>query len=329
MKILAPLGIVVLLALCAWFGTSVLGLHVLFGIVVPYAAIVLFIVGFVIRVVRWGTSAVPFRIPTTCGQQESLPWIKQAKTDNPSNYGGVIGRMLLEVLFFRSLFRNNKVEKRGSELAVGSAKWLWLGALAFHWSMLIIVLRHFRLFLDPVPAWVQVLEGADSAFQIGIPILYITDLLIVAALTFLFLRRVVVPRIRYISLSVDYFPLFLLLGVALSGIAMRYIFRVDVTAVKELTMGLVTFAPVAGASIEPILYVHLFLVSTLLIYFPWSKLMHAGGVFMSPTRNMANDSRARRHVNPWNYDVKVHTYAEYEEEFGEKMKKVGLPLDSE
>lgn len=329
MKIAAPLGIVALLALCAWIGADALGLRLLFGTIVPYAAIVLFVVGFIVRVVRWGKSAVPFRIPTTCGQQKSLPWIKQAKTDNPSGYGGVVGRMLLEVLFFRSLLRNNKVEKRSDQLAVGSAKWLWLGALAFHWSMLVIVLRHFRLFLDPVPMWVQVIEGADSAFQIGVPILYITDLLVVAALTFLFLRRVVVPRLRYISLSVDFFPLFLLLGVVLSGIAMRYVFRVDVTAVKELTMGLVTFSPAAQAPVEPILYVHLFLVSVLLAYFPWSKLMHAGGVFFSPTRNMANDSRAKRHVNPWNYGVKVHSYAEYEEEFGEKMKKVGLPLDSE
>ena len=64
-------------------------------------------------------------------------------------------------------------------------------------------------------------------------------------------------------------------------------------------------------------------------YFPFSKLMHAAGIFFSPTRNMPNNSRAVRHVNPWNYPVKVHSYQEYEEEFGEKMKKVGLPLDGD
>lgn len=329
MKVVTPLLLVVALALCSWCCVSYLHLYTLFGIAIPYAAFALFIVGFLIRIVRWGKSAVPFRIATTCGQQKSLPWIKQAKTDNPSSTAGVIGRMLLEVLCFRSLFRNSKAEKNGEKMAIGSAKWLWLGALLFHWSMLIIVLRHFRLFLDPVPAWVSAIEGADSAFQIGIPILYMTDVFIVLGLTFLFLRRVVIPRIRYISLSVDYFPLFLLLGIAITGITMRYGLRVDLTSIKELTMGLVTFHPVASSSIEPLLFVHVFFVSTLLAYFPWSKLMHAGGIFLSPTRNQANDSRARRHVNPWNYDVKRHTYAEYEEEFGEKMKKIGLPLDSE
>ena len=52
-----------------------------------------------------------------------------------------------------------------------------------------------------------------------------------------------------------------------------------------------------------------------------------GGVFFSPTRNMRNDSRARRHINPWNPDVKFHTYAEYEDDFRKVMASVDLPLD--
>jgi len=51
------------------------------------------------------------------------------------------------------------------------------------------------------------------------------------------------------------------------------------------------------------------------------------GVFMSPTRNLANNSRMQRYVNPWNYDVKIHTYSEYEEEFRGKMKKAGIPVE--
>ena len=234
--------------------------------------------------------------------------------------------MLLEVLFFRSLFRNSTTEKRGETLSIGSAKWLWLFALLFHWSMLIIVLRHLRLFFDPVPAWITALEGFDGMFQIGLPILYLTAVLFISAVTFLFIRRVVVPRIRYISHSIDYLPLFLLLGIGVSGVLMRYVFKADMSAVKQLTMGLVTFQPVTPVT-DPVFYVHVFLVCCLLAYFPWSKLMHAGGVFLSPTRNMVNNSRAKRHVKPWNYPVPVHTYAEYEEEYGDKMKALGLPLE--
>lgn len=328
-KIGVPLLIVVALAAIAWIGTDAFHLDMLFGVIIPYIALALFIVGFVIRIIKWARSAVPFRIPTTCGQEKSMPWVKQAKLDNPSSSAGVVGRMLLEVLCFRSLFRNSKAKKDGDKLSFGSAKWLWLFALAFHWSMLIIVFRHLRLFLEPVPAIVTGVEVIDSAFQIGLPIIYITDVLFVGAVTFLFLRRVVLPQVRYISLQNDFFPLFLLLGIGISGVVMRYFFRIDIVAVKELTMSLVAFQPVIPENVGPILFVHLFLVSVLLVYFPWSKLMHAPGIFLSPTRNMANNSRAVRHVNPWNYPVKVHSYEEYEEEYGEKMKRVGLPLDSE
>lgn len=329
MKIVIPLVLTVLLATLAWVGTQLVGLQFLFGVVIPYIALASFVIGFVYRLIKWGKSAVPFRIPTTCGQQKSLSWVKQNKIENPSSFAGVVGRMLLEVLVFRSLFRNTKTEKRDDRLGVGSAKWLWLGALVFHWSMLLIVLRHLRFFLDPVPAPLAALDGMDSFLQIGLPLLYITDLLIVSALTFLFIRRVVVPRVRYLSLPNDYFPLFLLIGVVVAGIAMRYFFHVDIAGVKEAAMGLVTLHPVVVDGIGAIFYVHLFLACALIAYFPWSKLMHAGGIILSPTRNMANNNRMVRHVNPWNPDVKVHTYAEYEEEFKDKMVKAGLPLDAE
>ena len=322
MRIVGPLILTLALAAVAWVGTQYAGLYAVFGIVIPYLALASFVGGFVFRLVKWGKSAVPFRIPTTCGQQKSLPWVKQNKIENPSSFAGVVGRMLLEVLVFRSLFRNTKTEKQGEALGVGSAKWLWLGALVFHWSMLIIV-------LEPVPGAIMALEGADAFFQIGLPALYLTDLLIVSALTFLFVRRVVIPRVRYLSLPNDFFPLFLLLGVVIAGIVMRYFFRVDIEGVKEVAMGLVTLHPVVVAGIGPIFYVHLFLASVLIGYFPWSKLMHAGGIVLSPTRNQANDSRAVRHVNPWNPDLPVHTYAEYEDEFKDKLVKAGLPLDAE
>ena len=92
-------------------------------------------------------------------------------------------------------------------------------------------------------------------------------------------------------------------------------------------MGLVTFHPTLPDGVSTIFYIHLFFVCTLLVYFPFSKLMHLGGVFLSPTRNLPADTRARRHVNPWNYPVPVHTYDEYEDEFRDKMIEAGLPVD--
>ena len=328
MKAIYSLFLVFALVLVALLGAGAGGMHYLFGVIIPYVAVVLFVAGFVMRVIRWGKSPVPFRIPTTCGQEFSLPWIKQNKIDNPSTTWGVILRMFFEIVLFRSLFRNTRVELHdGPKLAYASNKWLWLFALLFHYSFLTIFLRHMRLFTEPVPGFFQALESVDGMLQIGVPTLYITDVVIVLAATYLFLRRVVIPQVRYVSLPADYFPLFLILGIVLSGIFMRYFVKTDIVSVKELTMGLVTFHPRIPEGVGTIFYIHVFLVSVLLIYFPFSKLMHMGGVFLSPTRNLANNNRMKIHVNPWNYPVKVHTYEAYEDEFREKMVEAGLPVE--
>lgn len=330
MRALIPFFTVIALVLIVFAGVKMANLHFLFGVLIPYAAFAVFITGFIYRVVQWGRSPVPFRIPTTCGQMESLPWIKQNKLENPSTTMGVIGRMLLEVLFFRSLFRNIKTEFReGPKLSYGSDKWLWLAGLAFHWSFLIILIRHLRFFFMEVPYVIHLTEVLDSFLQVGVPLVYITNAVILAAVTFLLIRRFWIPQVRYISLAADYFPLFLILGVAASGVLMRYFFKVHVVGVKELAMGLLSFSPIIPEGVGVIFYIHLFLICVLFAYFPFSKLMHMGGVFLSPTRNLSNNSRAVRHINPWNYPVHVHTYEEYEDDFREKMKKAGLPVEKE
>ncbi len=321
---------VIVLILLAYIGVDAIGLHYLFGVIIPYAAFAIFIIGIIYRVLKWSRSPVPFRITTTCGQEKSLPWIKQNKIDNPSSALGTFIRMAFEVLLFRSLFRNTRTELRdGPKISYASSKWLWVGALAFHYSFLIILIRHLRLFTEPVPYVIEQLEFFDSFFQVGVPLLYITDIVFLAAVAYLFLRRVYSPQLRYISLPADYFPLFLIAGIGVTGVLMRYFFKLNVVGVKELTMSLAKFSPTIPEGIGVLFYIHLFLVSTLFAYFPFSKLTHMAGVFLSPTRNLANTNRMKRHVNPWNYPVKIHKYQEYEDEFRELMKDAGLPVEKE
>ena len=321
---------VIALIVIVFIGVKAANLHYLFGVVIPYAAFLTFIIGVVYRVIQWGRIPVPFRIPTTAGQEKTLPWLKDNKIDNPSTSLGVIIRMAFEVLLFRSLFRNTRTELReGPKLSYGSTKWLWLGGLAFHWTFLIILTRHLRLFFEPVPGFVKLLESLDGFFQVAAPVLYLTDLIFLGAVTFLFLRRVIIPQVRYISLAADFFPLFLIFAIGFSGVLMRYFLKTDVVGIKQITMGIITLKPVVPQGIGIIFYIHLFLVSTLFAYCPMSKLMHMAGVFLSPTRNLANNNRAVQHVNPWNYPVKVHTYEEYEDDFREKMKAAGIPVEKE
>jgi nitrate reductase gamma subunit len=330
---LAVLG----LFLLAYVGVAGLGLEWLFGIIVPYLAALVFVIFGIKRVLGWGRSAVPFRIPTTAGQQKSLSWIQDSPIDNPTTKLGVWMRMALEVLTFRSLFRNTRMKLgAGPKIGYSLEIFLWLGALAFHYAFFTTLVRHLRLFTEPVPLFVRILETVDSFFrieilydpiQVALPGVFISGIVLLVAVTYLLLRRLFISQVRYISLAADFFPLFLILGIAFTGILMRYFLKINVVAAKELAMGLVTFHPTVPEGVGAIFYVHLFFVSVLLAYFPFSKLMHLGGIFLSPTRNLTTNTRAVRHVNPWNYPVKIHTYEAYEDEFREKMVEAGLPVE--
>ncbi len=133
---------VLILVLIPWVGVGALNLSGFFGVFLPYVALIVFFVGLVYRVVVWACSPSPFRIPTTAGQQWSLPWIKYNRIDNPKGTMGVLIRMAFEVLTFRSLFRNTKMQFRsGPKIGYEWEKWLWLAALAFHYAFLTVVIQ--------------------------------------------------------------------------------------------------------------------------------------------------------------------------------------------
>jgi nitrate reductase gamma subunit len=327
MNVLVALAAVGGLFLVGFLG-GMAGLGWLFGVVVPSVALALFAVGMVFRIWGWAKSDVPFRIPTSCGQQKSLDWIPPSRLENPHTPLQTLGRMALEVLFFRSLLRNTKAEMvDGQRLVYRTEIALWLGGLVMHWSFLVIIIRHLRFMTNPVPGFVTFIEGLDGFFEVGLPVVYATTVTYLLAVTYLLVRRLTNPQVRYISLIGDYFPLFLLLGIGVSGVWMRHLAKTDVAGIKELMVGLFRFAPVVPEGISPLFYGHLFLVAILLAYFPFSKLTHMAGVFLSPTRNMANNNRAVRHVNPWDYPVKLHPYDEYEDELREKMVGAGIPVE--
>jgi len=336
MNALYSLLFVFLLVLIPLFGVDAAHMRTFFGVCIPVTAFIIFLLGFIYKVINWGKSPVPFRIPTTGGQFKSYDpeMFKQNKFDCPQTGAQTFVRMVLEVFAFRSLFRNTKVSlhdtKNGLVVAHKSNRWLWLFAIIFHYSFFIVALRHLRLFLEPVPFFVNGLEFVDGLLQLGAPTLYLADAGLVLGVLLLAGRRLIDARINYISYVSDFFPLFLILSVALSGIYMRYYAKVDVIAVKELTMALMhnPFSVNVPEAIGAPFFVHVFLVSTLMVYFPFSKLMHFPGVFLSPTRNLPNDTRAKHHVNPWNDpNIKPHAYADYEKEFGVPMAEAGLPLD--
>jgi nitrate reductase gamma subunit len=196
----------------------------------------------------------------------------------PTTRGGVVLRMLFEVTLFRQLFR--------------SSKWTWLFGWMFHVALALVLLRHLRYFTEPVWFWVELVQpfGLYAAFAM------------LAGLAGLWARRVLVDRVRYISSPSDHLMLALLAAIAASGLAMKYVAHTDIVALKAFFLGLMAFdwQPLPA---DPALLVHLTLVATLMIVFPVSKLLHAPGVFFSPSLNQVDDARERRHAAGWSAQI--------------------------
>ena len=280
---------------------------------IAYLAFAIFVAGMVWRVVAWARVPVPFAIALTCGQQKSLEGIRAAWLENPWTRAGAACRTAIEALWFRSLLRDSRAELvPGVCFVYRGDRSLWGGALLFHGCLLWVWIGHLRFFVEPA------LVGPANRF---------VDAGLVAGLAFLFLRRVLDRRLRYLTLAADYLPLALVATVAGSGVLMRWWSHTDVAAVKRFALGLATFHPVAPVGVGLLFYIHLFAASALAASIPFTKLAHMAGVFFSPTRNLPNDSRARRHVNPWLAPAQVHTYAEWEDEFRDRMRGAGLPLE--
>ena len=173
------------------------GLSLAFTLLFYFAACVLAI-GLTMRVVGYARTPAPLKIPTTPA---------------PTTATGVGLRMVREVVFFESLFKGNL--------------WTWLFGWVFHASLLLVLVRHLRYFTEPVWGWVAFAQpfGIYAAFPMA------------AGLAGLWARRFLVDRVRYISTISDHLMLALLLAIALSGLAMKYLYPTDIVAVKAFFLG--------------------------------------------------------------------------------------------
>ena len=224
-----------------------------------YVATLLLVVGTGMKIRRYAKAPAPLKIPT-------MP--------APRTTQGVYFRMFREVALFESLFKSNK--------------WIWLFGYLFHLGMLVVFLRHIRYFTFDVWWWVEIIQpfGVYASFAMVIGLLG------------LWARRFLVERIRYISAPSDHLMLALLLGIAGSGMMMKFVAHTDIVAVKGFMLGLMRFQ-INPLPTDPILLIHLALVAILMIIYPISKLMHGPGIFFSPTRNQIDNSREKRHIAPW------------------------------
>lgn len=224
-----------------------------------YIATLILIGGLAYRIYEYAKTPAPLKIPTTPAPTTSL---------------GVRYRMAREVVLFESLFKSNK--------------WIWVFGWMFHVGLALVLLRHVRYFQEPVWGWVTFIQpfGMYASFAM------------VIGLAGLWARRFLVDRVRYISTPSDHLMLALLIAIGISGMLMTFVVHTDIVMLKAFVLGLMTFdfQPMPA---DPILMAHLALVALLMIIFPISKLLHAPGIFFSPSRNQADNPRDKRHIAPW------------------------------
>jgi len=205
----------------------------------------------------------------------SMP-LPHALTPAPKTEGGAVLRVLGDVTIFPNLFKADKL--------------LWVGAWVFHAALVSVLFRHLRYFTYPVPNIVLYME----------PVALFFGILFGAAILFLFWRRLGLPRTLYISNVPDYFVLALLGLIGATGLMVSYWLHVNIVDVKAFILGLMTLHPVEVPR-HPLFLLHLFFVLLLMIYFPFSKLLHAGGIIFSPSRHQPYQvqERGKRYVNPY------------------------------
>ena len=211
--------------------------------------------------------------------------LKIAVTPAPLARTGVVYRFFTEVVLFNSLFR--------------ATKWTWIFGFIFHVSLLLAFFRHLRYVISPDSLmWPLVNNLVVQSFG------HYAGFAMVFGLLGLLGRRIFVDRVRYISSPSDYLMLILIMGIAISGLMMVYVARTDIVQLKAFIMGLFLFdwQNLPG---DIILLAHLTMVLFLAMIVPISKLLHAPGLFMSPTRYQIDNPREKRHLSPWGAEIEA------------------------
>ena len=228
-----------------------------------YLAVSLCIFGLTIKVLQYARTPAPLKIPTAPA---------------PLTRFGSVLRLMREVLLFSSLFRANK--------------WTWLFGWLFHWSLLLLFIRHLPYF------W----PGEAPDFLNKVEILKYASWPLIFGLLGLLGRRFFVDRVRYISSPSDYLLLVLLIFIAVTGSLMTFAhYYPDMGMVYSYAEGLITFNWSELPS-QSIFLAHIFMVFVLIAIFPISKMLHAPGIFFSPTINQIDDARKKRHISDWAID---------------------------
>ena len=172
---------------------------------------------------------------------------------NGAGEAGKIGAAILDIVLLRRLFRVNRI--------------LWVGEWVFHVSLLLVIIRHLKYFLAPVPQFVWQMQSAGRAAGYVLPF----------SLLYIIFVKVVANRGRQMF-AYNYFLLSAFFLISALGVLMSVYFYPNVMAVKEFTMftlnpgalfsGALPQDVAAGFQGEGPFVAHFILALTIFLYLP-------------------------------------------------------------
>jgi len=158
---------------------------------------------------------------------------------------------------------------------------MWVFAFMFHVAALIGFLGHLRL-VGEYPLLAEML-GVEKLDTVSGWVGSTVGILMLISVIYWIGRRTFGP-FKQLSVPEDYLLLALLLGIIVMGDHMRFVDRVPTETFRAWFQSLLAFRPAIPAGIADSdagwsLATHMLLVDALLIYFPFSKLVHIIGSF--------------------------------------------------
>ncbi len=226
-------------------------MDILIGGILPFITVAVFIGGMAFRIYTW----------------KKLPAPKMTLTPAPSPGFDRVKEVVLDTVLFKSLFKGDRS--------------LWILGWVFHAMLALIVIGHLRVFtwipdnmmsaLGMTKENIKAMSGGAGGFA-GVVIL-----VVLIALLF---RRIIVQRVRDITSVEDYLVMALLFGILITGDAMRFFSEVDLVDTRAYFYGLITFSAIKLPQ-NPWFIAHYITGMCLIMYMPFSKLLHFGGIFFS------------------------------------------------
>jgi nitrate reductase gamma subunit len=224
---------------------------ILAGIMV-YVAVAVFFGGSIYRIVKW------FKTPKSPVRQGMFP-----QPRGPARFL----KLGKDSLIFPQVWSTDR--------------WMWFFVFGMHLAGIGLFIGHLRLLFEFTPLYNAV--GDSSMEKMAGWVGGAIGIALFIAFTYFLLRRFKSPY-RELSVPEDYLLLLLILLLVLLGDHLRFTQPFELADYREYTTSLIHLRPAfpTNIAVSPskwILVGHIFTANLLLIYFPFSKLVHSIGGF--------------------------------------------------